>query len=31
VPERWLERYGDLVGNVAFYFLGDDGSLARLS
>lgn len=31
VPERWLERYGNLVGNVAFYFLSDDGSLTRLN
>jgi len=31
VPERWLERYGNLVGQVASCFLGDDGSLARLN
>jgi len=31
VPERWLERYGNLVCKVAFYFLSDDGSLVRLN
>ena len=28
VPWLWLERYGDLVSNVAFYFLTDHGDLA---
>lgn len=27
VPELWLQRYGDLVSRVAFYFLTDDGKL----
>jgi hypothetical protein len=30
VPARWLERFGDLVGGLAFYFLDDDGSLEQL-
>lgn len=30
VPEKWLERYGDLVSDVAFYFLSDDGQLETL-
>ncbi len=30
VPEKWLERYGDLASDVAFYFLGDDGRLETL-
>jgi len=27
VPELWLQRYGDLVSGVAFYFLTDEGEL----
>jgi hypothetical protein len=27
VPELWLQRYGDLVSGIAFYFLTDDGEL----
>lgn len=30
VPEKWLEKYGDLVSDVAFYFLSDDGQLEVL-
>lgn len=30
VPEMWLEKYGDLVTNVDFYFLTDDGQLKLL-
>jgi hypothetical protein len=30
VPLRWLERYGHLASPVAFYFMGDDGTLERL-
>jgi len=31
VPSLWLERYGHLVGNVAFYFLTDEGELELLT
>ena len=31
VPERWLEKYGNLVSDVSFYFLSDDGQLEALS
>ena len=31
VPELWLERYGDLVSDVAFYFLTDVGVLEQLT
>ena len=31
VPELWLQRYGNLVSGVAFYFLGDDGVLEQLN
>ena len=30
VPELWLQRYGNLVSSVAFYFLTDDGALEAL-
>lgn len=30
VSEKWLEKYGDLVSDVAFYFLSDDGQLEVL-
>ncbi len=30
VPERWLEKYGGLASDVAFYFLSDDGVLEDL-
>ncbi len=30
VPEKWLERYGSLVSDVAFFFLSDDGQLEVL-
>lgn len=30
VPEWWLEKYGDLVSSVEFYFLADDGTLEQL-
>ena len=30
VPLLWLQRYGDLVSGVAFYFLTDDGELEQL-
>jgi hypothetical protein len=30
VPSLWLERYGHLVGDVAFYFLTDEGELELL-
>jgi hypothetical protein len=31
VPSLWLERYGHLVGDVAFYFLTDKGELELLT
>lgn len=31
VPLLWLERYGPLVPDVAFYFLSDDGELETLA
>jgi hypothetical protein len=31
VPLLWLERYGRLVGDVAFYFLTDEGELDLLT
>jgi len=31
VPVLWLERYGDLVSGVTFYFLTDDGKLEQLT
>ena len=31
VPEKWLERYGALCGDVEFHFLSDDGRLDRLA
>jgi len=31
VPVLWLERYGDLVSGVDFYFLTDDGTLEQLT
>jgi hypothetical protein len=31
VPELWLGRYGELVSGVDFYFLGDAGTLERLT
>jgi hypothetical protein len=31
VPALWLEQYGELVENVAFYFLHDDSELEVLS
>jgi hypothetical protein len=30
-PRLWLQRYGNLLTTVAFYFLGDDGRLEELS
>ena len=30
VPVMWLERYGNLVSGVTFYFLSDDGELEEL-
>ena len=30
VPEWWLEKYGDLVKNIEFYFIDDNGNLERL-
>lgn len=30
VPLRWLDRYGELVSGVKFYFLDDDGQLEVL-
>jgi hypothetical protein len=30
VPQLWLDRYGRLVQNVAFFFLHPDGSLETL-
>ena len=30
VPMLWLERYGNLISGVAFYFLTDDGALELL-
>lgn len=31
VPLRWLERFGELVSSVEFFFLGDDGQLEQLN
>jgi hypothetical protein len=31
LPSLWLERYGHLVGDVAFYFLTDEGELELLT
>jgi hypothetical protein len=31
VPAMWLERYGDLVVDIDFYFLSDDGNLELLT
>ncbi len=31
VPLLWLERYGNLVSGVAFYFLTEDGHLDVLA
>jgi len=31
VPTLWLERFGNLVPAVAFYFLSDDGQLDLLN
>jgi hypothetical protein len=30
VPMMWLERYGNLLGDVTFYFLTDEGDLEEL-
>lgn len=30
VPEWWLEKYGELVGNVEFYFIDTKGDVKRL-
>jgi hypothetical protein len=30
VPKRWLARYGHLRGDVAFYFMIDDGDILEL-
>lgn len=30
VPEWWLEKYGNLVHNVEFYFIGNGGNVERL-
>jgi hypothetical protein len=30
VPKRWLARYGHLRGDVAFYFLTDEGKIIEL-
>jgi hypothetical protein len=30
-PVLWLQRYGNLVSGVAFYFLADDGELEQIS
>lgn len=30
VPKRWLARYGHLRGDVAFYFLADEGEIIEL-
>lgn len=31
VPQWWLDRYGDLLGGVSFYFLSDKGELNILN
>ena len=31
VPVLWLQRYGNLVSGVVFYFLTDDGVLEQLN
>lgn len=30
VPRLWLEKYGNLVSDVRFYFIDDDGEITRL-
>ena len=30
VPEKWIEKYGELAADVSFYFLSDDGQLEVL-
>lgn len=30
VPEKWIEKYGDLAQKVAFFFLSDEGNLEVL-
>jgi len=30
VPEWWLEKYGNLVHNVEFYFIDNEGNVERL-
>ncbi|GAB6162996.1 hypothetical protein JCM12298_21560 [Desulfothermus naphthae] len=30
VPELWLEKYGNLVYNVEFYFIDNEGNMERL-
>jgi len=31
VPSLWLEKYGELAGQVEFYFLDEGGSIERLN
>ena len=31
VPTLWLERYGNLISRVTFYFLSDDGQLEHVN
>jgi len=31
VPTVWLERYGDLLSGIDFYFLSEDGELTKLN
>ena len=31
VPEWWLEKYGDLVRDVEFYFIDSDGNIELLT
>ena len=31
VPQRWLDRYGELASNVAFFFVSEDGTLEQLA
>lgn len=31
VPEWWLEKYGEFVDNIEFYFIDDNGNIEKLN
>ena len=31
VPQRWLEKYGNLITDVQFYFMDDSGKITKLN